>query len=89
MNISGRLAILAFAAVLAAPAAVSAQGDYFGQNKVQYRDFDFKVLKTEHFDIYYYPEEEAAARIAVPHGRAVVRAGYPSCSSTTSAAASR
>jgi len=64
MNISARLAILAVVAVLAAPAAVSAQGDYFGQNKVQYRDFDFKVLKTEHFDIYYYPEEEAAARIA-------------------------
>nr|MBA3641940.1 PD40 domain-containing protein [Acidobacteriota bacterium] len=59
-----RLAILAVTAVLAAPAAVSAQGDYFGQNKVQYRDFDFKVLKTEHFDIYYYPEEEAAARMA-------------------------
>ncbi|HVL66939.1 MAG TPA: BamA/TamA family outer membrane protein [Vicinamibacterales bacterium] len=46
------------------PAAVSAQGDYFGQNKVQYRTFDFKVLKTEHFDIYYYPEEEEAARMA-------------------------
>lgn len=41
-----------------------AQGGYFGQNKVQYRDFDFKVLKTEHFDIYYYPEEEQAARMA-------------------------
>ena len=64
MNISGRLAILAVAALLAAPPAVSAQGDYFGQNKVQYRTFDFKVLKTEHFDIYYYLEEEAAARIA-------------------------
>lgn len=64
MNISGRLVALAFAAVLAGPASVSAQGDYFGQNKVQYRDFDFKVLKTEHFDIYYYPEEEAAVRIA-------------------------
>jgi Tol biopolymer transport system component len=64
MSISGRLAALAFAAVLAAPSAVSAQGDYFGQNKVQYRNFDFKVLKTEHFDIYYYPEEEAAARMA-------------------------
>lgn len=64
MSISGRLAALAIAAFLAAPAAVSAQGDYFGQNKVQYRDFDFKVLKTEHFDIYYYPEEEAAVRIA-------------------------
>ncbi|CAN5741801.1 basic secretory protein-like protein [soil metagenome] len=64
MSISGRLAALVFAAFLAAPVAVSAQGDYFGQNKVQYRDFDFKVLKTEHFDIYYYPEEEAAARMA-------------------------
>lgn len=42
----------------------SASAQYFGQNKVQYRDFDFQVLKTEHFDIYYYPEEEAAARDA-------------------------
>jgi surface antigen Omp85-like protein/WD40 repeat protein len=41
-----------------------AQGGYFGGNKVQYRDFDFQVLKTEHFDIYYYPEEEQAARMA-------------------------
>lgn len=35
---------------------VSAQFFYFGQNKVQYTDFDWHVLKTEHFDIYYYPE---------------------------------
>jgi Tol biopolymer transport system component len=41
-----------------------AQIGYFGQNKVQYRDFKFQVLKTQHFDIYYYPEEEAAARMA-------------------------
>ncbi|MGA9363521.1 MAG: BamA/TamA family outer membrane protein [Bacteroidota bacterium] len=34
----------------------SAQFYYFGQNKVQYTDFDWHVLKTEHFDIYYYPE---------------------------------
>lgn len=27
---------------------------YFGQNKIQYRDFDFKILSTEHFDIYFY-----------------------------------
>lgn len=27
---------------------------YFGQNKVQYKDFDFHVLGTEHFDIYFY-----------------------------------
>ncbi|MFN0157438.1 MAG: BamA/TamA family outer membrane protein [Bacteroidota bacterium] len=33
-----------------------AQFFYFGRNKVQYTDFDWHVLKTEHFDIYYYPE---------------------------------
>ncbi|RMH64200.1 MAG: biopolymer transporter Tol [Calditrichaeota bacterium] len=32
--------------------SVSAQG--FGQNKVQYRDFDWHYLQTEHFDIYFY-----------------------------------
>ena len=32
---------------------------YFGRNKVQHREFDFKVLSTEHFDVYYYPEQEA------------------------------
>ena len=37
-----------------------AHAQYFGQNKVQYRKFDFQVLKTEHFDIYYYPEEREA-----------------------------
>ncbi len=37
---------------------------YFGRNKVQYEKFDFKVLATEHFDIYHYPEEEAAVAIA-------------------------
>ncbi len=49
---------------LAFTPSLFAQGGYFGQNKVQYRDFDFKVLKTEHFDIYYYPEEEEAVRMA-------------------------
>ncbi|UCD05728.1 MAG: PD40 domain-containing protein [candidate division WOR-3 bacterium] len=27
---------------------------YFGQNKIQYKDFDFRVLETEHFNIYFY-----------------------------------
>jgi len=33
-----------------------AQFFYFGRNKVQYTDFEWHVLKTEHFDIYYYAE---------------------------------
>jgi len=36
-------------------------GQYFGRNKVQYQKFDFKILKTKHFDIYYYPEFKAVA----------------------------
>ena len=44
--------------------ALPSDAQYFGRNKVQYERFDFKVLATEHFDIYYYPEEEAAVRLA-------------------------
>jgi hypothetical protein len=42
--------------LLLVPASASAQFFYFGQNKVQYTQFDWHVLKTDHFDIYYYPE---------------------------------
>ena len=45
-------------------AAVPAAAQYFGGNKVEYANFDFRILATEHFDIYYYPQEERAARTA-------------------------
>src|ERR671921_422804 len=44
---------------LSAPGLLSAQ--YFGRNKVQYSTFDFKVIQTEHFDVYYYERERVAA----------------------------
>jgi hypothetical protein len=50
---------LAAVAITVTVSALPAQ--YFGRNKVQYEDFDFKVLKTEHFDVYFYPREEAGA----------------------------
>jgi len=31
-----------------------AQDTYFGKNKVQYRNFDWKYIQTDHFDIYFY-----------------------------------
>jgi len=36
---------------------------FFGRNKVQYEEFEWKVLRTEHFNIYYYDEMEEIARI--------------------------
>lgn len=30
---------------------------YFGRNKIKYEDFDFQVLKTENFNLHYYPKE--------------------------------
>ncbi|NOR53496.1 MAG: peptidase S9 [Candidatus Aminicenantes bacterium] len=45
-------------------AASPLNAQYFGRNKVQYESFDFKVMKTEHFDIYFYPEKQKAAEQA-------------------------
>src|SRR5258705_8443935 len=62
----GRLAVLAAVAVgllgLVQPGSSSAQ--YFGQNKVQYKNFHWSVLKTEHFDVHYYTGEEEAVQNA-------------------------
>ena len=54
-----------FALLLAVCAATPARAQsYFGQNQVQFQKFNWKILKTEHFDVHYYPEEAAMARIA-------------------------
>ena len=58
------IATSCLALALAAPASAQC----FGRNKVQYKKLHFQVLKTEHFDLYFYPEErdgvEIAARMA-------------------------
>jgi hypothetical protein len=48
--------------LLLLPIPASSQFFYFGRNKVQYTKFDWHVLRTEHFDIYYYPEMEDLAK---------------------------
>ncbi|MQY63258.1 MAG: hypothetical protein GH143_02975, partial [Calditrichaeota bacterium] len=37
---------------------------YFGRNKIQYEQFDWQVLTTPHFQIFYYPAEETLAQAA-------------------------
>jgi hypothetical protein len=44
--------------------APPAAAQYFGRNKVHYDRLDFRILQTEHFDIYYYAEEAEATRHA-------------------------
>ncbi len=57
------LALASFLIALPAAAQFSPGPQYggrgFGKNKVQYRDFDWKIYHATHFDVYYYTAEEA------------------------------
>lgn len=48
-------------------AVSSAQYVGFGRNKVQYNDFDWHTISTEHFKIYYYPEMKELAEIGAAY----------------------
>ena len=53
------MVMVATALGLSIPVVSQAQG--FGRNKVQYETLQFQVLSTEHFRVYFYPEEREAA----------------------------
>lgn len=40
-----------------------AEAQQFGRNKVQYETFDFRIARTERFDIYFYPETRDATEL--------------------------
>ncbi len=63
---AARALALPLVAFLLAPAAAQAQFiPYFGKNKVQYDNFAWRVYKSPHFEIYYYPEfEQHLSRLA-------------------------
>ncbi len=61
-------ALLLLAAV--APTPASAQFFSFGQNKIQYRGFEWRVLHGEHVDVYYYPAEAHLAGVALEYAEA-------------------
>jgi WD40 repeat protein len=59
--------ILALAALLVIAAGALAPdlgAQYYGRNKVQYKTFDFKIMKTRHFDIYFYLADEQTVKLA-------------------------
>ncbi len=53
-----RLAALGVLATLLAPMAFAQYIPYFGKNKVNYDKFAWRVYKSPHFEVYYYPEFE-------------------------------
>ncbi len=55
-----RTAFLLSILLLCLTGALFSDAQSFGQNKVQYKTFKFKILYTEHFAIYFYPEEDEA-----------------------------
>ncbi len=40
------------------------EAQFYGRNKVQYDTFNFKVMKTRHFDIYFYMEDQETIKQA-------------------------
>jgi Tol biopolymer transport system component len=63
-NITRFFAGLALAAFLAGAGAPALQAQWYGRNKVQYKKFDFKIMKTRHFDVYFYLLNEETVKMA-------------------------
>ncbi|MAO65150.1 MAG: hypothetical protein CL666_09140 [Balneola sp.] len=53
---------LSFLAVILTLCPFVSEAQYFGRYPVQYEDFDFQILETEHFNIYHYPQEAKAVK---------------------------
>lgn len=71
-RISGRFHVCLYLVLLTlilSPPLIS-QTYYFGQNKIQYVDFDWHLLKGDHVDIYFYPDEREIAEIALQEAEA-------------------
>src|SRR5688500_5412087 len=57
------VAALVLATIVVPPSQAQVGG--FGQNKIQYRRFDWHVLAGKHVDVFFYPEEDRIARAAL------------------------
>jgi hypothetical protein len=61
-RVGGRaLVVLGLALLGTGWLAGAAGAQTFGQNKVQYKRFDFRILSSAHFDVYYYPGGDSVA----------------------------
>jgi hypothetical protein len=65
----GRLvSVLSVLSIFSVP--VDAQFFAFGQNKIQYRRLDWRIIRGPHVDLYYYPAEAELASAALAYAEA-------------------
>jgi len=66
MTTALKRSLIAFglAALFAAGPAPALLAQWYGRNKVQYQKFDFRIMKTRHFDIYFYLQDESTVKMA-------------------------
>jgi Tol biopolymer transport system component len=65
--------ILSYCALIGLGTTVHAQY-YFGKNKVQYSRFDWQVMTTDHFRVYFYADESEVAKVAAHLAETAYRA---------------
>jgi len=58
---NARFGILLLAVAALLTTAGAAGGAQFGRNKIQYESFDWHIVRTEHYDVYYYEGSEDVA----------------------------
>jgi hypothetical protein len=63
-------ALSAFSVLSALPTRAHGQFFAFGQNKIQYRKLDWRVIRGPHIDLYYYPAEAGLAPAALAYAEA-------------------
>ena len=63
LRLAGWSAVMTPMLLVATTAPARAQ-DYFGRNKVQYESFDWRIVKSDHFDNFFYPPESTIVRDA-------------------------
>ncbi len=62
MRFPRRAAWLVLAVVVSLAAPPRADAQYFGQNKVQYRQYDWRSITSDHFEVYFYSGLDSLAR---------------------------
>jgi WD40 repeat protein len=60
----------AISAISAVSAPLAAQFFAFGQNKIQYRKLNWRIIRGPHVDLYYYPAEAELAPAALAYAEA-------------------